>query len=164
MNPKAKVAYSIPVIAAIVLPYLVFVASAAPRPINSNVWNPTILKGPLVTCWGPPITFDSSGREIANTNACLNLCDLVGTSANVIYFGIGVIIWIVAPILIAWGGLKFMLSRGDPGGTSEARKMMLGVVIGILIVLCAYIIVLTFVRVVNITGVGGFGGPSCVIH
>ncbi|MGC9598851.1 MAG: hypothetical protein ABSE18_00485 [Minisyncoccia bacterium] len=134
---------------AIMAPYLAFAA------INSNVWSPAILKGPLVTC---------TGAGGGGTSSCSNLCDLVSTAANVIYFGIGVVIWIIAPIMIAWSGIRLLISRGSPEKTSEARKMITSVVIGLLIVLCAYIIVYTFVHVLGIIGIGGFGGPNCTVQ
>ncbi len=164
MSTRAKFAYAIPIIAAVALPYLALVASATSQPVNYSVWKPTILKGPLVTCWGPPVTFDKDANPTDNPYACTSLCDLVSTTSNVIYFGIGVVIWIITPIFFAWAGVKLMLSRGDPTGTSEAKKMMWGVVMGLLITLCAYIIVFTFVSVLKISGIGGFNNPTCVIQ
>ncbi len=148
MSTKAKLAYAIPIFVIIAVPYVAFAA------IHSNVWDPNILKGPLVTCTG----------DGSNGVPCQNLCDLIGTAANVIYFGIGVVIWIVAPIMIAWSGIRLMLSRGNPEGASGAKKMITSVVIGLLIVLCAYLIVATFVSVLGISGVGGFGSGTCVVQ
>lgn len=133
-----------------VAPTLAFAKSAG---VNSNVWSPGILKGPLVTCTGT-----GTGKV---PYACESLCDLVSTFANVVYFFIGVVIWIVTPILFAWSGLLFMLSQGNPGRQGDAKKMITGTVIGILIVLCAYLIVFTFIKIVGISGVGGFGTPAC---
>jgi hypothetical protein len=148
--------YGLPVVAFLVvllLPAIVFACNA-----NSNVWNISILKGPLITCTGAGAV---GGTDQKN---CTDFCDLICTSANVIYFGIGVVLWIIMPIMFAWSGLMLILSRGNPNGTSNARKMLTGTVIGLLIVLCAYIIVYTFVNVLNISGVGGFTNPSCTIQ
>ena len=85
----------------IALPYVVLAKTA---PINSNVWNPTILSGPLLICTGVP----ANGGPITNT--CNNLCDLVAQIAQVIYFAIAVVIWIVTPITITIAGIRLMMS------------------------------------------------------
>lgn len=155
MSTKAKLAAVIPVIAFIVVPAIFAVASAASLPPNEQIWNPTILKGPLVTCTG----LGGPG----NIPACQNLCDMVSTFTNVVYFGIGVVIWILVPIFVAWGGVQLLISRGNPAGISTGKKIITGTVIGLIIVLAAYLIVLTFVSVMGITGIGGFGSSTCSV-
>ena len=152
MSTKAKLAYAIPIIVLFVLPSIILVASAAS--INNNVWDVSILKGPLVTCTG----------DGSNGVPCQNLCDLIGTVVHVVYFTIAVVIWIIAPIMVAWSGIRLMLSRGNPEGASGAKKMITSVVIGLVIVLSAYLIVFTFVSVLNISGVGGFSSSTCVVQ
>jgi len=152
MNTKRALAF-LPIIVILFLPYVVFACSA-----NSNVWNISILKGPLITCTGAGTP---GGTDAKN---CQDLCDLVCTSSNVVYFAIGVVIWIIAPIMIAWSGIMLVISRGSPEKTGQARKMVTGVVIGLLIVLCAYLIVYTFVSVMGISGIGGFGNSACTIQ
>jgi hypothetical protein len=149
-----KYTYLIFFLMLMLLPWLVFADCKA----NSNVWNISILKGPLITCTGAGAT---GGTD--NTN-CQSLCDLICTSANVVYFGIGVVIWIIAPIMFAWSGILFILARGSPDKTSQAKKMITATVIGLLIVICAYLIVYVFVKTLGITGIGGFGTPSCTIQ
>ena len=95
---------------------------------------------------------------------CRNLCDLIAQFVHVVYFMIALVIWIATPAMFAWGGIKFMTSRGNPEGIGEARKMLRGTAIGLVIILVAYIFVLTFVRVLGIIGVGGFGSPDCSIQ
>lgn len=153
MSPKTKLAVAIPIIALFVLPSFVTVASAS---ATNNVWELSILQGPLVTCTG---TGGSNGLP-----ACSNLCDLIATFVHIVYFGIAVVIWIVTPIMFAWGGIRFMLSRGNPGAMSGAKKQLTATVIGLLIVLAAYLIVFTFVTVLGIAGVGGFGASSCAVQ
>ena len=156
---KTKIALGI-LLAVAVMPSLAFAGT-----VKSNVWNISILNGPLVTCWGAPVLTDTTGNETPNGNACTSVCDLVDTVANVIYFGIGVVIWIITPIMFAISGIMFMISRGNPEGTSQAKKMITGTVIGLLVVICAYIIVYTFVNVLGIAGsIGGFGGPACSLQ
>lgn len=153
MGTKTKLAIVIPVLAMVVLPSIILVASAAS--INNNVWDVTILKGPLVTC---------TGTGSGGTNACTSLCDLTATIIHIIYFGIAVVIWIVTPVMIAWGGIRLMLTRGNPEGMSGAKKQITGTVIGLVIVLTAYLIVYTFVTVLGIAGVGGFSAAACSVQ
>lgn len=154
---KTKLALGI-LLAAVLMPSFALAGT-----INSNVWSVSILKGPLVTCTGTGTEAKilSDGTQIPASGPCLNLCDLVSTAANVVYFGIGVVIWIIMPILFAWSGILFMISGGSPERTGQAKKMITGTVIGLLIVLLAYVVIYTFVKVLGITGIGGFGGPAC---
>ena len=138
-----------------------FVASACSLP---DVWNPgTLLNGPLVTCGAPKI-MDSNGNLVYNSHACANLCDLVCTAANVIYFGIAFVIWIIAPLMIVVGGIMYMLGGANPGLLETAKKALWGAVIGVVIVLCAYILISVFIQFLQISKIGGFNGtPSCTL-
>jgi Type IV secretion system pilin len=159
MSTKRKLAFAIPVIAFVVFPSVLLVALAS---TTNNVWDVSILAGPLVTCTG-------TGGGVP---ACQSLCDLVATVIHVVYFGIAVVIWIVTPIMFALSGIRFMMAganpaqptKEDPGARAKAKKMLTGTVIGLVIVLCAYLIVFTFVTVLNISGVGGFSASTCTVQ
>jgi hypothetical protein len=147
---KFKIIFSALMMAVtLVLPY---VASADTFPIRSDVYNPTILNGPILLC---------TGDGAPATVPCTNLCDLVAQAANVIYYAIAFVLWVIAPILIAVGGIMYMLAGGNSSQVQTATKAITGVVVGVVIVLCAYLIVLVFVNFLGITGVGGFGAASC---
>lgn len=139
--------------------------SAATITIKKNVWDPTILAGPLTVCTGNYITAASSTAWAAKSGTlppCQNLCDLVAQIITILYYVMAVGIWIIIPIMFAYGGIKFMLSRGDPAKTSEARKMLTGVVVGVVIMISAYLIVSIFIGFFNLTNViGGFGSATC---
>jgi hypothetical protein len=127
-----------------------------------NVWSPGIVKGPLVTCSGPPVTYDAvSGKEIPNPNACQSLCDLLATI--IIYFGIGLVIWILAPLFFVVSGVMFLIAGANPEEIGKAKKMLVGTAIGVAIVLSAWIIVNTFIFVLGVSGIGGFGTNACPI-
>jgi hypothetical protein len=130
---------------------------------NTNVFDPSILAGPLISCQGFYPTSTMPGITLTNGyKSCTNLCDLIQTFENFVYFGIGIVIWIISPILFGWGGIMFMISRGQPNGISKAKSILTGGLIGLLITLCAWLIVDTVVTRLNIIGVGGFGtSGSC---
>jgi hypothetical protein len=140
-------------VAMLALPYVVF---AAHNTLKTNVFDPTILAGPLLICTGVP----TSGGPITNT--CQNLCDLVAEIAQIIYFMIAVIIWIVTPILVAVGGIMIMFAGASPEMIGRGKKTITGAVWGVAIVLCAWVIVFTFISAFgNLSKyVGGFGGSN----
>ena len=137
-------------------------ALADSRSPNSNVWNPSILNGPLVVCTGtltPAITLPD-GTVTPYIPPCNSLCDLIAQIANVIYFMIAIILWIVAPVLVTVGGIMIMLAGANPGLIETGKKTVTGVVWGVVIVLCAWLIVKTVVTNFGISGVGGFSTSS----
>jgi hypothetical protein len=156
---------------AVILLVLPTVAGADSKPPDMNVWNPSILSGPLLTCTGPgfhwvaPSSATSAYSTAINPQPgfpiCSNLTDLESTFLNIIYFGIGLVIWILAPIAFVIGGVMYMLAGANPGLESTAKKALKGTLIGVVIVLCAYAIISTFVSCLGITGVGGFGINAC---
>ena len=131
-------------------------AFAAANAVKSNVFNPTILAGPLTVCVGAP----SANTGNATFPICNNLCDLIAQVANIIYYAIAVVIWIITPILVAVGGIMIMLSGANPGMIETGKKTITGTVWGVVIVLCAWLIVFTFVSAFGGLSkyVGGFGG------
>jgi ABC-type uncharacterized transport system permease subunit len=92
---------------------------------------------------------------------CADLCDFMAEIIQIIYFIIGVGIWILVPIMVGYAGVRMILARGNPGSVSEARKAALGAVIGVAIMLCAWLIVSTFVALFGLAGsIGVFGGSG----
>jgi hypothetical protein len=131
-------------------------AMAATAALKSNVFNPSILTGPLTLCVGSPAV-NTGGN---NLPTCQNLCDFLVQVAQVIYFAIGVVIWIIVPILVAIGGLMILLAGASPELVSRGKKTITGAIWGMVIVLCAWLIVFTFVNAFGGLSryVGGFGG------
>ena len=135
-------------IIAIILPSF---ALAAP-----NLW-PTGFWGPLISCLG---NYSGGGT----LPPCTSLCDLINTIENIIYFAISIVIFILAPILFAWGGILYMISRGSPDGLTKAKSVLTKTLLGVAIVLCAWLIVNTFINVLGIgSSVGGFGAGMCSV-
>lgn len=148
-----RITLSILAVAILLVPY---VASAC---ATINVWTPSsILSGPLLSCSGAGSTagFDKS------TN-CQDLCDLVCTTTRVVYFCIALVIWIILPIMVVAGGIMYMMGGANPGMLETAKKTLWGAVMGAIIVLCAYILIATFIKFLSIQNIGGFGSPTCTI-
>lgn len=136
---------------------LPYVASADNAGVKSNVFNPTILRGPLLICVGASGT--NGGNQLP---VCNNVCDLVAQIANVIYYAIAVILWIITPIMIAVGGIMIMLGGANSEMIGRGKKTITGAVWSIVIVLCAWLIIATFLAAMgNLSNyIGGFGGTS----
>ncbi len=159
---KTAIAAITLIILSATLPSAVFAANSG---VKSNVFLPTILDGPLLICVGAPN--GSGAASGAVSSVCNNLCDLVAQIANIIYYMIGVVIWIVTPILVAVGGIMIMLGGANPEMVGRGKKTITGAVWGIVIVLLAWLIVFVFVHAFGnlsnyVNGFNGSGGTfSC---
>ncbi len=135
------------------------VASAYTTP---NIWgNPPGFWGPLVSCTGNYLT---GAGATSGATPCTSLCDLINTFINLIYFAISIALFIIAPVAFLCGGVMIMIAGANPGMLESGKKVLTGVVVGILIVLCSYLLVATALNVLGITRVGGFGGATCTSH
>jgi len=148
MNIKKALFLVAALVVILALPY----AAHAAGP-NQNIWDPNILKGPLITCTG-----DGTGMA-----ACSSLCDLVYTIINIVYWLIALVIWAIAPISFVIAGVMYMLAGSNPGMLETAKKTAMGAAIGIAVVLCGWLIINTLITVLGITGIGGFGNAACTI-
>lgn len=72
-------------------------------------------------------------------------CELLQLINNLIEFLVQLAI-LVAGVIFAWGGFKMVISAGESGSISEARGMMTNAVVGIVIVLCAWLAVDTLMK------------------
>ena len=145
------------IIFAFALVGLPLIASAQVQAPSLPYWAPN----GLVSCTGNLYNYDAQGNATPNPNACTNLCNLVQTAVNVIYFIMTVALFIIAPVLVMIGAIMIIFAGANPGMLENGKKTLTSTVIGIVIVLAAYLIVSAFLYAMTITGVGGFGGPSC---
>lgn len=83
--------------------------------------------------------------------AVVNICSLPGSSAdkgsldtilNIVFSFAGSI----ALLMIVIGGFRYVISRGDPNGMSQAKNTILYSIVGLIIVLAAYSIVIFAVK------------------
>ncbi len=78
-------------------------------------------------------------------------CDLVTLANNVMQFLIIISVFI-AMVIVAWAGLKYVVSGGS---ASELGSMLSNIIVGIVIMLCAWLIVDTVIKYLT----GGTFGP-----
>jgi len=130
-----------------------------------SLW-PTGYWGPIAWCTGSfiatanPTPSPTPGTAGNTPPTCTNLCDLIGTFLNVVYLLMSIAIFIATPILFVWGGVMIMFAGANPGMLETGKKILTGTVIGLAIVLCAYLLVNTVLSVLKISSVGGFNGNS----
>ena len=62
---------------------------------------------------------------------CTSLCDLVDTIINIVYFGMSLALFIIAPVAVVAGGLWFTLGGANPGMLESGKKTITGAVIGV---------------------------------
>ncbi len=94
-----------------------------------------------------PGRFDSILSSTGKLSAKNDIANRAGLSETSVPAMIGSIIKIilglsgtVALIFVIWGGIKWMLSKGEAGKIAEARKIMTAGMIGIAIIAASYAI------------------------
>jgi len=91
-----------------------------------------ILDGPLVPC----------GR---GSSQC-TLCDIFRLAKNVIDFIIAAML-IIAPAFIVIGGIRILVAGAKPDEVESGKKIITNVVIGIVIALCAWLVLSTLFNI-----------------
>jgi len=98
--------------------------------------------GPLVPCQG----------------SCTSLCQLFVLAQNLINFGLTVLLIVIGPIAVVFGGIMILVSAGNPDRISTGKRILTGAIIGIAIGLASFVIVNTFLGLIGATvGSGGVG-------
>lgn len=98
--------------------------------------------GPIVQCHGVDCTCK----------------DLIITAQNILYTGIYLAVFLSA-VLFAWAGWKMLAgkSSGDPNAIDNSKKILWNVIIGLVVILSAWLIVNTlFTALTNSKGLGSF--------
>jgi hypothetical protein len=107
--------------------------------------------------WGPLLSCTATG---AGGGKCTSLCDIAHTIEHFIYFGMSIAVFVAAPILLAFGGITIMAAGASPELVSKGKKIVTGTIIGIVITLCAFLLVDTFLNIVT-SGKMGLGNVQC---
>ena len=75
---------------------------------------------------------DSTGQKDSRSAG-----DLAKDFVNIVLFAVG----ILAVIMLIWGCIRYVLSGGDSGAVSSAKKTILYAVVGLIVAILAYAIV-----------------------
>ncbi len=135
-----------------------FAASAATMP---SIW-PTGWWGPIVSCTGnyipnsPQIPVNGSQPK-----PCTSLDDLVQTLLNALSLLMSIALFIIAPILVAVGGIMLMMGGANPEMLGRGKSILTGTVIGAVIILSSYLIISTVLTAFGVVQCFGGFGPGC---
>jgi hypothetical protein len=87
---------------------------------------------------------------------------IMQTFQNIITFIIGFAV-ILITVFLAWAGFTYMTSGGNPGKHELANKRIMNAVIGLLIVLCAYLLVDSILKVIYNPSNPNFGPWNSIL-
>jgi len=81
----------------------------------------------------------------------VSICQMVQLGQNVIWLGMSIVVFAIAPILIAWGGILVLTAGGAEERMKEGKKVITAALIGMALALGAFMIVNTFFVLMGIT-------------
>lgn len=104
-----------------------------------------------------------TGDYVSGTEKCDDLCDLVDTFTHFIYFGMSLLLFAIAPVLLAWGGIKIVIAGASPEGIEAGKKILTGTLIAIGIALLGFLLIDQILKVLveEGPGKGGLGVLTC---
>ena len=127
----------------------------SPTPTNSPTPMPTNTPIPIITTPPPPpppppggTGYDDCAVTTAGTQV-LTLACIPTLVRNIITFGLD-LVGAVCLIIIIFSGIKFILARGDPKEIILAKNALIYAVVGLLVVLLAFLVVNVISTVANV--------------
>ena len=83
-------------------------------------------------------------KIVSCTGVDCKICDIATTAQNVLNTGIYIAIFLSA-VLFAWAGWKYVTAGGE-GGKSAGKEIFTNVLIGLVIILAAWLIIDTLMK------------------
>lgn len=120
-------------------------AASAHEPDKSLKLFPSGYWGPLTSCVG-----SASSTPGGTLPVCTSVCDILHTFQHFVYFGMSLVLFALAPILIIWGGFLILTAGASSENLNKGKSVLKGTVIGVLIALGAWLIINTFLWVLGI--------------
>jgi hypothetical protein len=114
---------------------------------------------PLITqaaIWHAIVPGADQGSSCGGPGGCQSFCDLALLVQNLLNDAI-VLATFMAGILFAWAGGRMLFAGGDPKAITSAKKTFSAVFIGFVIILTAWLIVDTIMKVFTNQTSSGFG-------
>lgn len=87
-------------------------------------------------------------KECAGPDAATKctLCSLTQLARNLLNFAIFLAI-VMSAVLFAWAGIRYLTAQGNAGVAAAARKTLVNVFLGLLLILCAWLLVNTLMSI-----------------
>ncbi len=111
----------------------------------------------------PAITLAQTGGIVPCNGPECQACHFVQLGQNLLKWFIGIMATVIA-VVVAIGGLKMVMAGGNPGEISKAREMMTNALIGFVILLSAWLIIDTVMKLVANPGAEAGGVKLGVWH
>ena len=105
-----------------------FVLAQSPPPPANNTNGPGIISGMTYIC--------NHGGDNGNCD----FADVIAAILNLVNVGVKIALSL-SVIVLAWAGYNYMVSGSNPSKRSDANKMLWKVVVGIVLILAAWLIV-----------------------
>jgi hypothetical protein len=95
----------------------------------------------VLVAWGPPaLAQDGFGLDrAANAGGIAKNADLAKSIGNIIRIALG-LVGTIFLVLMVYAGFQWMTARGDSKKVEDARNLITGAVVGVIIVASAYAI------------------------
>jgi len=108
----------------------------------------------------PDTTYAQAGGLVPCNGPECNLCHLAQLAEKVINF-IVQISFVIAALLFAYAGFLYFTAGSDPGKVSSAHKILTDTIVGIIIILTAWLVVNVILTVLTGKGVNPFTQILC---
>jgi len=108
----------------------------------------------------PDVSYAQAGGLVPCDGPKCNLCDLAKLAENVINFMVQ-ISFVIAALLFAYAGFLFFTGGSDPGKISSARNVLTNTLVGVIIVLTAWLVVNVILTTLTGQGVNPFTKVLC---
>jgi len=77
---------------------------------------------------------------------CTSWCDIIETLKRFLYFGMTLALFVVAPVIIVYGGIMIMIAGGSSQRLETGKKAIYGTAVGIALVMGSFLIVSTITK------------------
>ncbi|HED37915.1 MAG TPA: hypothetical protein ENI76_06695 [Ignavibacteria bacterium] len=108
----------------------------------------------------PGVSYAQAGGLVPCNGPDCNLCDVAKLAENSISF-IVQISFVISALLFTYAGFLFLTAGADSGKVSSARKIFTNTIIGIVIILTAWLVVNVILTVLTGQGVNPFTKVLC---
>ena len=100
----------------------------------------------------PLVPKECAGAEAATK---CTLCSLTQLARNVLNFAIFIAI-VMSAVLFAWAGIRYLTNMGNLNVAATARKTLQNVFLGLLLILCAWLVINTLMGIMVNSTFKGF--------
>ncbi len=112
---------------------------------------PLVASAKSIPFFGPIVPECSDGVNALGWGAVLLVIN------NLILFGLSILIFFIAPLVIAYAGFLLVFNPISPSGKSKAKEMLMNLVIGLVVALSGWVIVGAVMAVFYDPSAKGFG-------